>query len=150
MLRKPDKQQEVHMIKTILKHLIVSCTLLMLSGCGRTSDEAPVMTIYHDGNEYNIIENGDTYDNGQPARLIRYYSENPGNEAVLKAERKDLCAIVAKHIDTNKHQRIVIIATEDKGRLFGLLRPREVSESLSAAEVLTYLPKGAKNVPEEN
>ena len=129
-------------MKTNLKYLLASCALLMLSGCGRSSKESAVMIVYHDGNEYNIIEKIDTYDDGLPAHLIRYYSKDPGNEAVLQAERSDLYAILAKHIDTNKHERIVIVSVEEQGRIFGLMKPREIRESISAQDVLAYKPKG--------
>lgn len=136
-------------MKTNLKYLLVSCALLILSGCGRSSNEAAVMIVYHDGNEYNIIEKVDTYDDGLPAHRIRYYSKDPGNEAVLQAERADLYAIIAKHINTNEHQRVVLIAVEEQGRIFGLMKPQEVSQSLSAEEVLAYKPKDATKASAE-
>jgi len=96
------------------------------------------MTIYHGGDEYRILARGDTVDDGVPAYFVRYYSKGIADENVLAAEQSDLCALIAKHIDTNKHQRVTITAVECKGRLFGLMEPREVSESLTLAEVLKY------------
>jgi hypothetical protein len=121
-------------------HLIIAfATLVLCTSCDQAPEPA-VMIVYHGGNEYNILENGDTVDQSQTARLVRYYSKNPGNASVLKAERADLYAIIAKHIDTNEHHRVVIISVEEKGRLFGLMKPREVRESVSAEKVLTYKP----------
>ena len=123
-----------------ITHLIISfATVLLCASCDQ-SPEPAVMIVYHGGNEYSILENGDTVDQGQPARLVRYYSKNPGNASVLKAERADLYAIIAKHIDTNEHHRVVVVSVEEKGRLFGLMKSREVRESVSAEKVLTYKP----------
>jgi hypothetical protein len=127
---------------------IAALTVALLSFSCSQAPKPAIMVVYHGGNEYLILDKGSTYNDGAPAYFVRYYSSNPGDQAVLNAEKADLYAIIAKHINTNEHQRAVIIATEEKGRLFGLLKPREVTESLSVERVMTYLPKGAKNVPE--
>ena len=102
------------------------------------------MTVYHAGQEYRIVERGDTYDQGKPAHYIRYYSEDPTDEEVLKRERQDLCAILAKHIDTNVHHRVILISVEEQGRLFGLLPQREVSIALPAEQVWALSRDSAK------
>ena len=131
------------MFKKIIFWVIAGLVALAAVGYYRNTvargPEPAIMTVYEGGNEYSILDRGGSVDEGQPAYLVRYYSENPGNEAVLKEERSDLYAVIAKHIDTNEYQRAVIIATEEKGPLFGVLKPREVSHSLSAEEVLIHL-----------
>ena len=113
--------------------------LMLVSGCSRT-EEPSVLVVYHEGNEYHILNRGDTTDAGYPAYFVRYYSANVAREKILEAERSDLCTIIAKHIDTNKHQRVTVSAVERKGRLFGLMEPREISASLSLEEVLRHHP----------
>jgi hypothetical protein len=134
-------------IRTYLLSIAALTATLLSASCNRAPQPA-VMIVFHGGNEYHIVDEGDTYLDAQPAYFVRYYSSNPGNESVLEAERADLYAIIAKHINTNEHQRALIIATEETGSLFGLLKPREVSHSLTTEKVMTYLPKGAENVPE--
>ena len=131
------------MIKKIIFWVIAGLVALAAVGYYRNSmvrgPLPAILTVYEGGNEYSILDRGGTFDAGQAAYLVRYYSKNPGNEAVLEEERSDLCAVIAKHIDTNEFQRAVIIATEEQGPLFGVLKPREVSHSLTAEEVLAYL-----------
>lgn len=115
--------------------IAVVASVVMVAGCSRV-EETPLFIVYQRGNEYEILDRGDTVDTGQPAYFVRYYSGDVADENVLLAERSDLNIIIAKYIDTNKHQRVVITAVERKGRLFGLMKPREISESLSVAEVL--------------
>ena len=133
----------MQMMKKLLFWVVTGLVALAAVGYYRnTVEQGPqpaIMTVYEGGNEYSILDRGGTFDAGQAAYLVRYYSRNPGNEAVLREERSDLCAVIAKHIDTNEFQRAVIIATEKKGPLFGVLKPREVSHSLSAEEVLSHL-----------
>jgi hypothetical protein len=115
-------------------------TLLLSVSCSKPNEPA-VMNVYHGGNEYRILDRGDTTESGQAAYFVRYWSENPADETIRNAECKDLYAIIAQHIDTNKHQRIVIEAVEEKGRLFGLMKQREVVESKSVETVLNYKSK---------
>jgi hypothetical protein len=132
------KKKELRM--KIATHLVVTVTALILCVSCSRPPEAAVIVVYHDGNEYHIVDRGDAQEEGQPAYFVRYYSKDPGNDIVLDAERADLYAIIAKHIDTNEHQRVVLISTEEKGRLFGLMKPREIRVSSSVEEVLVYKP----------
>ena len=133
----------------IAAHLIVTVLVLVLCVSCSKSPDPPVMAVYHDGNEYYIVERGDASEGGQSVYFVRYYSKDLGNEAALDAERADLYAIIAKHIDTNEHQRVTLIAVEEERRFFGLLKPREVRDSISAQEVLTYNPTGTNEPSEE-
>jgi hypothetical protein len=136
------------MMKIMSHQIITLAAVLLCVSCGQAPEPA-VMTVYHGGNEYSILERGDFDDQGLPAYFVRYHSKDPGNEAILKTERADLYAIIAKHIDTNEHQRVVVIAVEEQGRLFGLMKPREVQKVISAQEVLAYKPKAATKASEE-
>ena len=133
-------------MKTLSLIAAILC-IMAAAGCSR-EEEPAVMLIYHDGNEYTILDRGDSVENGYPAYFVRYYSENIGDASTLTAEQKDLCTIIAKHIDTNKHQRVMITAVERDGRLFGLLAPREITESMSADEVLKYHPARKRSADE--
>lgn len=134
----------------IATHLVVTVTALILCvSCSRSSKPS-VLVVYHNGNEYQILERGDASDEGLPARLVRYYSKDLGNDMVLEAERSDLYAIIAKHIDTNEYHRVVLVAVEEQGRFFGLMKPREVRNSISAQEVLAYKPKRAEETAGES
>ena len=115
----------------------------LLTACDRT-EEPPVLLVYHEGKEYQILDRGDAVEDGQPAYFVRYYSKDIHNEAVLGAERKDLCTIIARHINTNVHQRVLITAVEYRDGSFNLFKPREVTQSWSAGEVLKYRPDGRK------
>ena len=133
----------------IATYLIVTgAALILCASCSRAPEPA-VMAVYHDGNEYYIVERGDVSEGGQPAYFVRYYSNDLGNEDALDAERADLYAIIAKHIDTNEHQRVVLIAVEEEGRFFGLMKPREVRNSISAQDVLAYKPAGTDETSED-
>ena len=120
-----------------LAHTTLAALLLLCASCSRPI-EPTTMKVYQAGNEYTILDRGETFDEGLPAYFVRFYSENPADDAVLAAECKDLYVIIAKHIDTNKHQRVVIEAVEQKGRFFGIMKPREVRLSSSVADVLAY------------
>jgi hypothetical protein len=125
-------------MKRITLGLCALCLLVV--SCSR-EQEKNVVTAYYQGNKYDVIDKGDILDQGKPAHFIRYYSDDPFDEAVLEQDRSDILAIVAMHIDTNKHQRVVMTAVERKGPLFGIMKSREVTKSYSAAEVMTYLPE---------
>lgn len=124
---------------------IVAASVMTLAcvSCDRAS-EKPVLNVYHNGNEYEIIERGDIIVQGENTHFIRYYSDDPFDKEVQKAELADIYAIVAKHIDTNEHQRIEVTAVEREGRWFGMMERREQTQSISAEEVLKYKPKDKK------
>jgi hypothetical protein len=130
-------------MKNAISHAAALMVLTLLVSCSKEPEPA-ILMVYHEGNEYSILERGDTYDEGKPAYLVRYLSEDPNNDVIREAECADLYAIVAKHLDTNKHERVVIEAVDQKGRLFGIMAPREVRERKSAEEVLAYKPEAKK------
>jgi hypothetical protein len=125
-------------------HILAGLALVvLLTACDRT-EEPPVLLVYHEGKEYQILDRGDAMEDGQLTYFVRYYSKDIHDEAVLGAERRDLCTIIARHINTNVHQRVLITAVEHKDGSFRLFNPREITESWSAGEVLKYRPDGRK------
>jgi hypothetical protein len=120
--------------------LIGLLAALVFSGGGPV-DQTAQLIVYHEGREYIVLDRGDEPGAGTPTYFVRYLSKNPNNDIVRMAECADLYAVVAKHIDANEHQRVVIYAVAEEGGLFGLLPPREVVESLSVEQVLEYLPE---------
>ena len=130
-------------MKNYFPYAVAVIGLSLLVSCSQ-EPEPVTLLIYQGGSEYSILDRGDTYDGGRPAYFVRYFSENPGDTTVLNAESRDLCAIIAKHIDTNKHERVIIEAVEQKGRLFGIMPPREVRMSKTVEEVLAYKSKAKK------
>ena len=133
-------------MKKCIPHVVAVIALSLLVSCSQ-EPEPVTLLVYQGGNEYLILDRGDSYDQGHPAYLVRYYSEDPGDTTVLNAESRDLYAIIAKHIDTNKHERVIIEAVEQKGRLFGIMPQREVRVSKTVEEVMTYTPKAKKLNP---
>ena len=77
-------------------------------------------------------------EDGELTYFVRYYSQDIRNESVLQTERADLCTIIARHMDTNRHHRVVITAVEQKRRALGLLNPRSLTKRLSPEEVMKY------------
>lgn len=126
-------------MRKFMLFLMASGTLVLCS-CNRTSEE-PVMKVYHGGNEYSVLERGDMEDQGLPAYFVRYFSAGPKDDGVVSAEQTDLSAIVAKHIDTNAHRRVVFVAVGEKGRLFGLMKPAVSTRSVSVEEVMKHKPE---------
>jgi hypothetical protein len=130
-------------MKKYMLNAIPLIAVLLFVSCSREQKQ-PVMKVYQGGNEYSVLDRGDTHDEGKPAYFVRYLSADPADDVILKTECADLYAIIAKHLDTNEHQRVVIEAVEQNGRLFGLMKPREVRVSKSAQDVLAYKPKEAE------
>ena len=124
---------------TSIGKLFISLALWCLVAC-KPAGEGAVLIVYHDGNQYEILERGDMVDSGVPAYFVRFRSEDPFDASVRGEERGDILAIVAKHIDTNKHHRVVLIAEEKKGPWFGLLTPRAHTESWLSEQVLEFAP----------
>ena len=118
-------------------HLATVVMLLFLCACSEQVQE-PIMKVYHGGHEYTILEKGDTEDNGKLAYYIRYLSRDPLNETVREAEFFDLYSIIAKHVDSNEHQRVVIEAVDHRGKKFGLFKARVYRDSKSVQDVLVY------------
>jgi hypothetical protein len=115
--------------------MLAGMLVVMLAACSG-EQKKPVMIVFHEGNEYSIVDRGDMTIDEEQIYFVRYISTDPANDSVRSRECADLYAIIAKHIDTNTHQRVIITAVDHQGRLFGLIKPREVVESKSAAEVL--------------
>jgi len=121
-------------------HLATSAALVLLCACSEQEQE-PIMKVYHGGHEYTVLEKGDTEDNGQLAYYLRYLSRNPLDETIREAELTDLYSIIAKHIDSNEYQRVVIEAVDHRGKKFGILKARTYRDSKTVQEVLAYKPK---------
>lgn len=115
--------------------MLAGMLVVMLAACSG-EQKKPVMIVFHEGNEYSIVDRGDMTIDEEQIYFVRYISTDPANDSVRSRECADLYAIIAKHIDTNTHQRVIITAVDHQGRLFGLIKPREVVESKSVAEVL--------------
>ncbi len=122
-------------------HLATSVAVLfLLCACSEQVQE-PIMKVYHGGHEYTVLEKGETEDNGELAYYLRYLSKAPHNETIREAELTDLYSIIAKHIDSNEYQCVVIEAADHRGKKFGLFNAREYRDSKSVQEVLAYKPK---------
>ena len=122
-------------------HLIAGIAVLfLLCACSEQVQE-PIMKVYHGGHEYTVLEKGDTEDNGELAYYLRYLSKDLDNETIREAEFTDLYSIIAKHIDSNEYQRVVIEAVDHRGKKFGIFNAREYRDSKSVQEVLAYKPK---------
>jgi hypothetical protein len=119
-------------------HLATSAALLVLLCACSEQDQEPIMKVYHGGHEYTVLEKGDTEDHGKLAYYLRYLSQDPHDETIREAELFDLYSIVAKHIDSNEYQRVVIEAVDHRGRKFGLFKASEYRDSKSVKEVLAY------------
>ena len=119
-------------MKIIKQVMLAGFLVIMLAAC---SGEQPhhVMIVYHDGNEYSVVDRGDMTIGEEQIYFVRYISKDPVNESVRSRECADLYAIIAKHIDTNTHQRGVRTAWDQQGRRGGLIKSREVGESKSVA-----------------
>ena len=120
----------------LVKQVMLAGILVIILAACSGEQKKPVMIVFHDGNEYSIVDRGDRTVGEEQIYFVRYISTDSANDAVRNRECADLYAIIAKHIDTNVHQRVVITAVDHQGRLFGLIKPREVVESKSVAEVL--------------
>lgn len=107
------------------------------------------MKVYHGGHEYTVLEKGDTEDNGQLAYFLRYLSRDPRNETIRETELSDLYSIIAKHIDSNEYQRVVIEAVDHRGKKFGIFKAREYRDSKSVQEVLAYKVEESPSIPRE-
>ena len=123
--------------------MLAGFVVIMLAACSG-EQKKHVMIVYHDGNEYSIVDRGDMTIDEEQIYFVRYISTDSANDSVRSRECADLYAIIAKHIDTNTHQRVVITAVDHQGRLFGLIKPREVVDSKSVAEVLADHPPAGK------
>ena len=128
----------------LFKQVMLAGILVTLLAACSGEQKKPVMIVFHEGNEYSIVDRGDMTVDEEQIYFVRYISTDPANDSVRNRECADLYAIIAKHIDTNTHQRVVITAVDHQGRLFGLIKPREVVESKSVAEVLADHPPASK------
>ena len=128
----------------LIKQVMLAGILVILLAACSGEQKKPVMIVYHEGKEYSIVDRGDMTIDEEQIYFVRYISKDPVNDSVRSRECADLYAIIAKHIDTNTHQRVIITAVDHQGRLFGLIKPREVVESKSVAEVLADNPSVSK------
>lgn len=125
--------------------LLSAISVLALCSCNREA-EPTVVTIFENGNKYRIIDRGDTEDQGKSAYFVRYYSKNPADAQSLEAEHAVMYTVIAKHLDTNEYERVVIETVAEKGRLFGIMKPIEVRDSKSVEDVMEYIAKEKANL----
>ena len=135
-------------MKRIIQLATSASVLFLLCACSEQVQE-PIMKVYHGGHEYTVLEKGETEDNGELAYYLRYLSKGPGNETIRETELSDLYSIIAKHIDSNEYQRVVIEAVDHRGKKFGIFNTREYRDSKSVQEVLAYKPKDQASTSEK-
>jgi hypothetical protein len=116
--------------------------LMLLTAACKRADESPVLLLYHEGTEYRILDRGTAEQDGIPTYFVRYYSRDLHDEDVLQAERRDLLTIVARHVNTNVHRRVLVTAVENKSGFLRFIKPHEITQSFSVEEVREILSEG--------